>query len=170
MKVKAVHPQSPFFGQVRPGYRVKSINGKPVLDSIDFRFRIADERVSIVFADPKGREIRLRTDEHGAADLGLTFDDDRVIVCKNKCIFCFVHQQPKGMRRSLYVKDEDYRLSFTHGNFVTLSHESEQDIRRIIRQRLSPLYVSVHTTDDKLRSRMLGSKSAAPILKRLKWR
>jgi len=168
MKIKAVHPHSPVFGQVRPGYQIKSINGKAVLDSIDFRFRITDEKVNIVFVDPKGQETRIGLSSDFSSDLGLTLEDDHVIRCKNNCIFCFVHQQPKGMRRSLYIKDEDYRLSFTHGNFITLSHEGEQEIKRIIRQRLSPLYVSVHTTDDKLRLRMLGSKSVAPILKRLR--
>ncbi len=163
MRVKSVDPQSPLFGYVRPGYSIKSINGRPVLDSIDFRFRTAGERVTIVFEGPQTRQTSFTLDSD-AGDLGLTFDDDRVMVCRNKCIFCFVHQQPKGMRRALYIKDEDYRLSFTHGNFVTLSHTTEEEIERIIGQRLSPLYISVHTTDDKLRGKMLGSRTATPIL------
>ncbi|MEW6413050.1 MAG: DUF512 domain-containing protein [Candidatus Zixiibacteriota bacterium] len=164
MKIKTVDPDSPLFGLVRPGYAVVSINGKPVLDSIDFRFKTADERVKIKFADSKGREIELRLDERCPGDLGLTLDDGRVMVCKNNCIFCFVHQQPKGMRRTLYVKDEDYRLSFTHGNFVTFTNTSDEEIKRIIKQRLSPLYVSVHATDDELRSRLLGNRNILPIL------
>ncbi len=145
-----------------------SVNGQPVLDSIDFRFRTSDEGVKIVFADRSGNEVRFRLEDGYPGDLGLTLDDGRVMVCKNNCIFCFVHQQPKGMRRALYVKDEDYRLSFTHGNFVTLSNTSESEIERIIRQRLSPLYVSVHTTNENLRGYMLGNRKIAPILPRLK--
>ncbi|UCD62728.1 MAG: DUF512 domain-containing protein, partial [Candidatus Zixiibacteriota bacterium] len=168
MRVKAVDPQSPLFGYVRPGYTVKAINGKPVLDSIDFRFKTDGEQARITFVDPNGRTVHFDIDPGCPPDLGLTLDDDRVMVCDNNCIFCFVHQQPKGMRRPLYVKDEDYRLSFTHGNFVTLTNVTEKDVRRIIRQRLSPLYVSVHTTDDSLRRFMLQSDKAPPILPQLK--
>ncbi|MFH1374472.1 MAG: DUF512 domain-containing protein [bacterium] len=164
MKITHVDPDSPLTGQVRPGYRVLTVNGRPVLDSIDFRFRTADEQVKIRFADRSGREMEYRLDETSAGSLGLTFQDDRVRRCRCKCIFCFVHQQPKGMRRSLYVKDEDYRLSFTHGNYITLSNLTESDMARIIEQRLSPLYVSVHTTDDTLRRRMLGNRQLPPIL------
>ncbi|UCG61942.1 MAG: DUF512 domain-containing protein [Candidatus Zixiibacteriota bacterium] len=169
MRVKSVDPQSPLFGYIRPGYTVKSINGQSVLDAIDFQFRTAGEEVAIVFVGPRGKETSFTLDTD-AGDPGLTFEDDRVLVCRNKCIFCFVHQQPNSMRRALYVKDEDYRLSFTHGNFVTLSHIGESEIKRIISQRLSPLYVSVHATDDQLRGRMLGSRSARailPLLRRL---
>jgi putative radical SAM enzyme (TIGR03279 family) len=168
MKVMAVDPQSLLFGYIRPGYTIKSVNGQAVLDTIDFQFKTADDRVTIVFADKNGSETVFTFDGDYPGDLGLTLDDDRVIVCKNNCVFCFVHQQPKGMRRALYVKDEDYRLSFTHGNFVTLSHTSENDVERIIAQRLSPLYVSVHATDDAVRRKMLGSRTASPILPRLK--
>jgi putative radical SAM enzyme (TIGR03279 family) len=168
MRIKAVDPQSPLFGRVHPGFTVKSVNGQPVLDAIDFRFKTSEERISIVFSDKRGREVKVGIDEENPGDLGLTLDDDRVRVCKNKCIFCFVHQQPAGMRRALYVKDEDYRLSFTHGNFVTLSSTTEQEIHRIITQRLSPLYVSVHATDEKLRRHLLGNRNIAPILPRLR--
>jgi len=104
-----------------------------VLDAIDFRFRTSDENVKIIFADADGREIDYQFHELSPDDLGLTLDDRKIRLCKNDCIFCFVRQQPNGMRRVLYLKDEDYRLSFTHGNFITLSNTSEEDIERINR-------------------------------------
>jgi len=164
MKIVSVDPTSPLFGHVRPGYKVVAINGRHVLDTIDFRYRTADERVTIRFADHHGRELEFQIDRLGSGGLGLTLDEDRIRQCNCNCIFCFVHQQPKGLRSSLYIKDEDYRLSFTHGNFITLSNLTEQDMARIIEQRLSPLYVSVHTTDDNLRRFMLGNERIAPIL------
>ena len=168
MKILDIEPASPLFGTIRPGYAVLSVNGKPVLDAIDFRFRTCDANVKIVFADAEGREIDYQFHELSPDDLGLTLDDRKIHLCKNDCIFCFVRQQPNGMRRMLYLKDEDYRLSFTHGNFITLSNTSEEDIERIIEQRLSPLYVSVHATDDKLRRCMLQNEKLAPIVPRLK--
>ncbi len=169
MKISAVEPDSPLFGYVRPGYTVKSVNGKEILDSIDFRFKTTDEQVSIVFADPKGEEIAFDFEAFYADDLGLTLDDGKIKVCRNSCIFCFVHQQPKGMRKGLYIKDEDYRLSFTHGNFVTLSNTTQEDLDRIIEQRLSPIYISVHASDDTLRRCMLKNEKLAPIIPTIKY-
>ncbi len=169
MRILEVDPGSPLYGYIRPGYSVLEVNGKPVADEIDFRFRLADDRVHIRFADTSGKEIDFQFDSVEAADLGLTLDDHRIHFCKNNCIFCFVHQQPQGMRRTLYFKDEDYRLSFTHGNFVTLSNTTDADLARIIEQRLSPLYVSVHATDDTLRRCMLKNEKLAPIVPRLKY-
>ena len=168
MKILSVEPSSPLFGYIRPGFTVKSVNGKEVLDSIDFRFRTTDENVEIVFEDGQGKEIDFTFEEMYTDDLGLTLDDGKIRVCKNDCIFCFIRQQPQGMRRQLYVKDEDYRLSFTHGNFVTLSNTTDEDIERIISQKLSPIYVSVHATDDTLRRCMLRNEKLAPIIPRLK--
>ncbi len=167
MKVREVDPESPLFGRVRAGYTLRLLNGREVIDSIDFQFRSADEQVRLKFADTRGREFEFEVNGlHG--DLGLKWEEDKIKRCKCKCIFCFVHQQPKGMRRALYIKDEDYRLSFTHGNFITLSNVSDDDIARIIEQRLSPLYVSVHATDDQLRGEMLGNRKLRPILPQLK--
>lgn len=168
MRILEIDPASPLFGYVRPGYSVLSVNGKPVEDAIDFRYRIADERVHIRFADPVGKELDFQFEAVEAGELGITLDDHKIKFCKNNCIFCFVHQQPQGMRRTLYFKDEDYRLSFTHGNFVTLSNTTDADIARIIEQRLSPLYVSVHATDDTLRRCMLKNEKLAPIIPRLR--
>lgn len=168
MKVLSIDPGSPLFGYVRPGYSVLSVNGVAIRDEIDFRFKTTDERVEIVFADPNGREVEFQFDDFSAYELGITLDDRKIKLCKNDCIFCFVLQQPQGMRRSLYLKDEDYRLSFTHGNFVTLSNTTDADIARIIEQRLSPMYVSVHATDDTLRRCMLRNEKLAPIIPRLR--
>jgi len=169
MKILDVDRFSPLFGRVRPGYTVRSINGEAIEDTVDFRFKTAEERVDIRFADPHGREVAYQFEDWSALDLGLTLDDHKIKFCKNDCIFCFVSQQPQGMRRKLYFRDEDYRLSFTHGNFVTLSNTSQADLERIVRQRLSPLYVSVHATDDTLRRCMLRNEFLAPIVPRLRY-
>jgi putative radical SAM enzyme (TIGR03279 family) len=168
MRILDIDPASPLFGYVRPGFSILSVNGSPVQDAIDFRYRIADERVHIRFADPVGKELDFQFESVEARELGITLDDHKIKFCRNNCIFCFVHQQPQGMRRALYFKDEDYRLSFTHGNFVTLSNTTDADIARIIEQRLSPLYVSVHATDDTLRRCMLKNEKLAPIIPRLR--
>lgn len=168
MKVTTVDLQSPLFGYVRPGHELVSVNGEEVQDIIDFRFRTADERVELVFADPSGQTSVFRFEPGSGDDIGLGFEEQPVRTCDCNCIFCFVHQQPKGMRRALYVKDEDYRLSFTHGNFITLSNATDADLERIVSQRLSPLYISVHATDDTLRRCMLRNERLAPILPRLR--
>ena len=169
MRVLSIDPGSPLFGYVRPGYKVRSVNGKSIQDEIDFRFKTTEERVDIVFADPAGKELSFQFDDYSAYELGITLDDRKIKLCKNDCIFCFILQQPQGMRRSLYLKDEDFRLSFTHGNFITLSNTTDADIERIVEQRLSPLYVSVHATDDTLRRCMLRNERLAPIVPRLKY-
>ena len=169
MRVTEVHPDSPLFGYVRPNHLLVSVNGKPVQDVIDFRFRTTDETAELVFEAPDGVRSAFRFDFGGGDDPGITFEESPIKICKCNCIFCFVQQQPKGMRRALYVKDEDYRLSFTHGNFVTLSNTTDDDLKRIIEQRLSPLYISVHATDDTLRRCMLRNEKLAPILPTLKY-
>ena len=169
MKVTSVHPDSPLFGRIRPGHSLVSINGRPVEDIIDFRFRTTDETVKLVFEGRGGERSTFGFRLGSGDELGLSFEEQPVKTCNCNCIFCFVHQQPKGMRRALYVKDEDYRLSFTHGNFVTLSNTTDTDLERIIAQRLSPLYVSVHATDNSLRRCLLRNEKLAPILPRLKY-
>jgi putative radical SAM enzyme (TIGR03279 family) len=169
MKILTVEPHSPLFGYIRPGYTLVSINGAQVVDNVDYRFKLADEQLDLCFADEKGKELRFQFDDISSDQLGITLDDHKIKLCKNDCIFCFVLQQPPGMRRALYLKDEDYRLSFTHGNFITLSNTSDEDLERIIEQRLSPLYVSVHVTDDTLRRCMLRNERLAPIIPRLKY-
>ncbi|HWR84197.1 MAG TPA: DUF512 domain-containing protein [Candidatus Deferrimicrobium sp.] len=169
MKIVSVDPTSPLFGHVRPGYELVAINDRKVLDSLDYHFRTADECVTLRFSDRQGQDLTFTFDASHGSPLGLTFADDRIRQCNCDCIFCFVRQQPEGLRPSLYVKDEDYRLSFTHGNFITLSNLTRPDIERIIAQRLSPLYVSVHSTDDRLRRCLLRNEKLAPIIPRLKY-
>ncbi len=169
MKISAVDPASPLFGKVRPGYSLIHVNGESVRDIIDFHYRISDDHVRLEFEDTQGERLNFHFRNHDASDLGLSFEDDPVMICKNKCPFCFVHQQPRGMRRALYIKDDDYRLSFTHGNFITLSNLSDDDIRRIVEQRLSPLYVSVHVTDDQLRRCIFQNEKLPSLLPQLKF-
>ncbi len=169
MKITAIDADSPLDGHIVPGFEVVSVNGAVVEDSIDFRFQTTDEPVVLILADSNGVEHEFEFEEGEANDLGLTFDEGEVKRCRCNCIFCFVRQQPKGMREALYVKDEDYRLSFTHGNFVTLSNTTDADLERIVRQRLSPMYVSVHTTDDTLRREILRNKKLPPVMEKMKY-
>jgi putative radical SAM enzyme (TIGR03279 family) len=130
----------------------------------------AGERVLLDIQRGDVGALRFTIDKGYDEDLGIEFGDDlfdRVHICKNKCVFCFLYQQPKGLRPSLYIKDDDYRLSFLHGNYLTLTNMDEAEFQRVIDQKLSPLFVSVHATDPDLRGRMLGRKSAEPILPRL---
>ena len=149
---------------------VTHVNDSLVLDIVDWAFLTAGERVALSVerdnVGPLRFDIRKGYDE----DLGIEFGDDlfdRVHICKNKCVFCFLYQQPKGLRPSLYIKDDDYRLSFLHGNYLTLTNMGEDEFARVIEQKLSPLFVSVHATDPDVRGRMLGRKQAEPILPRL---
>jgi putative radical SAM enzyme (TIGR03279 family) len=162
--VVAVEPGSPAHkGGVRPGDRVLRVNGEPVRDALDFRWLAAAEEVTLEVATGETvRIVRLSRTPHEG--FGIELAPPRWRACRNTCVFCFMDQLPRGLRPSLYFKDEDYRLSFLRGSYVTLTDLSEQDIRRILTQRLSPLYVSVHTTDPDLRAWMLGRPEAPPVL------
>ncbi len=154
---------------LKPGDLVRSINGKSVLDILDYRYHSAASRLNIEIeraGETSFIMLRKKLDE----DAGLEFESDlgdRVHTCKNKCVFCFIHQQPKKMRKSLYLMDDDFRLSFMHGNYVTLTNLSQEEWDRILEQRLSPLYVSVHATDPELRAVLLGRSAPTPILEQL---
>ena len=154
---------------LRAGDRVLAVNGRALRDAIDFQFHAGDETLRLD-VDRDGRRRALTIVRTGAA-LGVELQAPRpgdIATCANKCVFCFIHQLPRGMRRSLYVKDDDYRLSFLHGNYITLTDLDEADFERIVDQRLSPLYVSVHATDPELRHRLLGKpRLSAEILPRL---
>ena len=169
MKVLEVYPESPLFGQVRPGFSLLSVNNQKVEDALDFCYKVSGEEVKLKFADPRGRKQSFIFTDIQPGELGLRFDEDKIKVCNNNCIFCFVRQQPRGMRRMLYLRDEDFRLSFTHGNFITLSNISRGELQRIARQRLSPLYISVHTTDEELRRYMLNNKKLQPLMPQLRY-
>jgi putative radical SAM enzyme (TIGR03279 family) len=147
---------------------IVSINGEDVNDDIDFKFSVADEHVIIILQSAKRRRRTFIIDKDPDDTLGLVFPPLHIKRCRNKCIFCFVDQMPKGCRKSLYIKDDDYRASFLHGNYITLGSLSESDFERIFQQRLSPLYISVHTTEPALRSFMIGNNRAPDIMASMK--
>ncbi|HKD00618.1 MAG TPA: DUF512 domain-containing protein [Methylomirabilota bacterium] len=170
MTVAAVAPRSAAArAGLAPGDRIVAVNGHPLRDAIDFQFHAGDERLALTVE--RGGATAPRRLERRGAGLGLELAPPRpgdIATCANKCVFCFIHQLPKGMRRSLYVKDDDFRLSFLHGNYITLSDLDEASFERIIEQRLSPLYISVHATDPELRHALLGRpRHSAEILPRL---
>ncbi len=169
LNIEAVKEGSPAH---RSGLRTHdalvSVDGNPVRDVIDFMYHTDSASVA-VRARRKSEvfDVRLKRDDKGV--FGLRFEPLKPLTCSNKCVFCFIDQLPPGMRKTLYVKDEDYRLSFLHGNFITMSNLGPAVLRRIAEQRLSPLYVSVHTTDSSLRARMLGVRKGADVLSKLKF-
>jgi putative radical SAM enzyme (TIGR03279 family) len=138
---------------LKPGDEIQKLNGKPLLDAVDFQFNAATigRRTTIQTQDRKITFVRREWES-----FGLEFEPIEPLTCKNQCVFCFVHQNPKNVRRSLHIKDEDYRLSFLFGNYLTLTNVDENEIQRIIEQRLSPLYISVHATEPELRRQLLG--------------
>ncbi len=145
-----------------------SMDGQPLHDAIDFMFHRGEGTLAVVFlrAETKGTA-QLSVPE--GEDIGITIKPFKVKTCRNNCLFCFVKQLPRGLRRSLYVKDEDYRLSFLYGNYMTLTNIECGDKKRIIDQRLSPLYISVHATNRSVRNRLIGNPRATDILKELKF-
>ena len=145
-----------------------SVNGNEINDSIDFLFHASDERLSLVVTDQNGASRKLRIVKDPDDTLGLEFPPLTIRQCRNKCIFCFVDQMPPGCRRSLYVKDDDYRASFLYGNYITLGNLREEDWERIFTQRLSPLYISVHATEPSLREALMGNKRAPDIMASMK--
>lgn len=153
-----------------PGDKLLSVNGEAISDIIDLSFALAEEYVELLIEKGNGEQELFEIEKEFDDELGAEFESavfDRIRQCANRCIFCFVDQMPQGMRDSLYVKDDDYRLSFLYGNFITLSNLGPKDIERIKRLHLSPLYISVHATDGELRARMLGNKRAADIQSQL---
>jgi putative radical SAM enzyme (TIGR03279 family) len=158
---------------LQPGDRLLAINGTRLRDAIDFHVGAADDRLEID-VERDGTPATVRLARRPGVALGLSLESPRpteIATCANKCVFCFIHQLPRGMRRSLYVKDDDYRLSFLHGNYITLTDLDEAALGRIVEQRLSPLYVSVHATDPALRHELLGRPRVArpilPVMERL---
>lgn len=150
--------------EIEPGDRLLAINGQPLRDIIDYNYYTADEEMVLDLRKPSGEEWEIEIERDSGEPLGLIFAAPTPTQCGNKCVFCFVHQLPKGLRRPLYVKDEDYRLSFLYGNYVTLSNIGRDELARIIEQRLSPLYISVHATNPALREQLLGRTGILPIL------
>ena len=162
--IRSVDPRSPAHrAGLRPGETLLEVNGHPVADVLDYKFYTYDPKLALVLQEPNGNRRTVRVRKEEGEDLGLEFETylmDRARSCANNCIFCFVDQMPPGMRKSLYFKDDDARLSFLMGNYLTLTNLSQREVERIIALRISPINVSVHTTDPELRSEMLKNKRA----------
>lgn len=149
---------------VRAGERLRSINGHPIVDILDYRFHSAERLVVLELETEHGRRRRVRIRNPDYLPLGLVFETgliDQPRACANRCVFCFIDQLPPGLRETLYFKDDDARLSFLQGNYITLTNLSEREMSRIIDLHISPLHVSVHTMDPQLRVRMLRNPRAA---------
>ncbi len=154
--------------EIEPGDRLLAVNGHSLRDIIDYSYHTAsDDELLLEIEKPDGELWELELQREPGEPLGLTFPAPQPARCANNCLFCFVHQLPKGLRKPLYVKDEDYRLSFLNGNYVTLANLKPQALSRIIRQRLSPLYISVHAANPALRERLLGKSGIPPIMDQL---
>lgn len=156
---------------IDPGDALLSVNGDVPEDLLDYRFLIAGDEIEIEVLKQNDEIWTCDVEKEYDEDLGMGFAQDTfdgIRSCANKCVFCFVDQMPADMRESLYVKDDDYRLSFLHGNFVTLSNLTSRDMNRILQMRISPLYVSVHCTNPVLREELLGNKRSGEIMDQLK--
>lgn len=156
---------------MEPGDELLEINGNRIEDIFDYQYLVQDEYIEVLIRKAGGEEWLLEIDKDYEEDLGIEFGNglmDDYRSCHNKCIFCFIDQMPKGMRETLYFKDDDSRLSFLQGNYVTLTNMSDKDIDRIIRYHLSPINISFQTTDPELRCKMLNNRFAGRILEQVK--
>lgn len=151
-----------------PGDRILRINDAEIRDRLDFEFHKSTEVLDLAI-EREGKPTAVLVERTAGALLGIEPEVMKINLCKNNCVFCFVYQTPKGMRKSLYVKDEDYRYSFLDGHFTTLSNMKPADWQRVLEQRLSPLYISVHATDPEVRARLLKNDKIEPVLERLHW-
>ncbi len=169
-KISAVLPGSPAGAAgVKAGGILVGINGLVIKDIFDYQYASLDGECLLELSDENGRIKKVLVTKNEEEDLGLVFEDglmDRYRSCHNKCIFCFIDQMPKGMRETLYFKDDDSRLSFLQGNYVTLTNMSDDDIDRIIRYNLSPVNISFQTTNPRLRVKMMGNRFAGEALKK----
>ena len=155
---------------IRPGDKLLAIDGHEIEDIFDYQFYVEDEEIVLLIEKPDGEQWELEIEKEADEDLGIEFGQglmDEYRSCYNKCIFCFIDQMPEGMRDTLYFKDDDSRLSFLQGNYVTLTNMSSHDIERIIRYRLEPINISFQTTNPELRCRMLHNRFAGEALKKV---
>ena len=161
--IKSVDPTSPLSGRVSVGDTIVSINGNEILDVLDYKFFAYDRALDVCLQRPDGTQYALQVKKQEGGDLGLDFGSylmDAPRSCANACVFCFIDQLPRGMRKTMYFKDDDARLSFLLGNYITLTNLSEREVERIIALRVSPVNVSVHTMNPELRCRMLRNPRA----------
>lgn len=155
---------------IEPGDKLLAVNGQEIEDVFDYHYYINDEELLVLIEKPDGEQWELEIEKEYEDDLGMTFEQglmDEYRSCRNKCVFCFIDQMPKGMRETLYFKDDDSRLSFLQGNYVTLTNMSDHDIERIIRYHLEPINISFHTTNPDLRCKMLHNRFAGEALKKV---
>jgi len=155
---------------IEPGDRLLAVNDMEIEDVFDYHFYINDEELVLLIEKPDGEQWELEIEKDYEEDLGIEFEQglmDEYHSCRNKCIFCFIDQMPEGMRKTLYFKDDDSRLSFLQGNYVTLTNISDHDIERIIRYRMEPINISFHTMNPELRCRMLHNRFAGRALKKV---
>ena len=153
--------------ELAPGDVLVSVNGQPVRDVLDYHYLTNEEYLEILVRKPDGEEWELEIEKEYEEDLGIEFENglmDDYRSCSNRCIFCFIDQLPKGMRKTLYFKDDDSRLSFLQGNYVTLTNMSDEDVERIITYHLEPINISFHTMNPELRCRMLNNRFAGEAL------
>lgn len=154
--------------ELRIGTRILSVNGVVVRDSLDFAFRTAEARLELETVDPAGHAMVYDVERDLSEPLGIVPAPDKIRECANACVFCFIDGNPPGARPALWVRDDDFRLSFTYGSYVTLTNLGPRGLQRLVDQRISPLYVSVHATDLQVRNRLLGNDRAPPILDQLR--
>ena len=169
--IKSIDRGSPLEHRAQVGDSLVSINGHRIADVLDYKFYAYDTRLHVVLCRPDGGEYSLDLRKAEGGDLGLDFETylmDRPRSCANNCVFCFIDQLPKGMRKTLYFKDDDARLSFLLGNYITLTNLSKREIERIIALHVSPVNISVHTTNPELRCRMMNNRFAGESLKILR--
>ncbi|MGD9580238.1 MAG: PDZ domain-containing protein, partial [Vampirovibrionia bacterium] len=158
---------------LKPGDSLLAIDNKAIRDLLDYQFAIYDtEKLSLLIEKENAEQQTITITKPADDDLGLIFESgvfDKIKPCNNNCIFCFVDQQPDGLRDSLYIKDDDYRLSYLQGTYITLTNLTSSDKKRIEDLRLGPLYISVHTTNPELRTKILNNKKASDIMDKLIW-
>ena len=153
---------------LQPGDKLLKINGRKVIDHLDYQFRIVDRQPVIEF-ESGGRREAVEVDKEEETDLGVTFEEMPIRKCANDCVFCFVDQNPAGMRSSLYFRDGDYRMSFLFGHYITLTNMGKNELERIVEQAMSPLYISVHATSPELRKRLLLYRKDDNLMDKLRY-
>lgn len=170
--IQSVDPNSPASrAGIKTGEKLVQVNGHPIVDVLDYKFYTYDPKLTLLLARSDGKERTVKVRKAEGEELGLNFETylmDKARCCANRCIFCFVDQLPKGMRDTLYFKDDDARLSFLMGNYITLTNLSPRELDRIVELRVSPINISVHATDPELRSMMLGHRNGGRLMEIMK--
>ena len=169
MKIIKVFPDS--LGEtigIQPGDRLLKINGKRVQDEIDYQFRMTEEVLTLDF-EISGRMEKIEIEKEYDDDLGVEFEEMKIRSCANDCVFCFVDQNPPEMRKGMYFRDGDYRMSYLHGHYITMTNMGQNELNRVVEQRLSPLYISVHVTDIEQRQKLFLYKKDDGLLTKLEY-